>query len=501
MQDLLLGLDIGTSSVKGLIIDQTGRILAQSETPNELISTHIGWAEQDVDRWKQNTIQLIRTCLDDPLVSSHNIRGIGVSGMVPALVLIDSHGQVLRPAIQYNDSRAVQEIQSYREKTGAFSFFYITGANPSVQSIGPKLAWIRHWEPQVWEKTAWIMGSYDYINYFLTGEISVERNWALESGLLDIHLQSWSNTLLSVFDLPETILPPVRSSLEITGKVSLQTAQITGLVPGTPVIAGSADHVAAALAAGITHPGDVLIKFGSSGDMLYCSDHTVFDPRFYIDFHCLPGKYLPNGCMATSGSLLKWFVNEFCQQDRIDAKRQDLDVYQYLDQQAEQIPPGSAGITVLPYFLGAKTPLNDPDARGVFYGMTLSHSRYHLYRAIMESVVYGFRDHFEVLQQLGLPIVRVVASEGGAGSPLWRQIAADVLDTPIEFLQANPGSAYGVAVMAGMALQIFDVEDLMQIQGAREISVPNPAAHWQYQSFYQTYHNLYNQLRPVFQSQ
>ncbi len=281
------------------------------------------------------------------------------------------------------------------------------------------------------------------------------------------------------------------------GHITQEIALSSGLSAGTPVIAGSADHVAAAQAAGITRPGDVLIKFGSSGDILYCTDQAVLDPHFYIDFHCQPGKYLPNGCMATSGSLLKWFVNSFCQQDKLDAAAAKMDVYDYLDRKAEQISPGSDGVIVLPYFLGAKTPLNNPDARGVFYGMTLSHSRYHLYRAVMESVIFGFRDHFEVLKDLDLPIRRVIASEGGARSRLWRQMAADILNYPVEFHPENPGSAYGVAVMAGMSRGWF-AEAGSPDGEASERTLPSLDTQSIYDETYQTYHLLYRQLLPVF---
>lgn len=492
-----LGLDIGTSSVKGLILDANGRVISQSEAPNELLSPHIGWAEQDTRRWEQNILRVINTCLAESAIPAENVLAAGVSGMVPALILLDEDGRVLRPAIQYNDARAVQEIKYYEQVIGAEPFFHITGASLSVQSAGPKIAWIRKHEPEVWQKTANILGSYDYINYFLTGSLSVERNWALESGLMDIRRGEWSAELCKAYEIPPAILPPIRSSLEQTGKINPRAAERSGLAAGTPLIAGSADHVAAAQAAGITEPGDVLIKFGSSGDILYCTDRQVLDPHFYIDYHSMPGKYLPNGCMATSGSLLKWFVNQFCQQDRLEAETAGIDVYEFLDRQAEKIPPGSAGVIVLPYFLGAKTPLNNPAARGVFYGMTLSHNRYHLYRAVMESVIFGFRDHFQVLDQLHLPIRRVVASEGGARSRLWRQMAADILNQPIEFQQENPGSAFGAAVMAGMSRGYFSGNSL-PAGAVLETTFPQPAARVEYEQVYQTYLQLYRQLLPVF---
>ncbi len=240
-------------------------------------------------------------------------------------------------------------------------------------------------------------------------------------------------------------------------------------------MAGSADHVAAALAAGIMNNGDLLVKLGSAGDILTSTDHLVLDARLFIDFHDIPGKYLLNGCMATSGSLLKWYVQQFCQADTIPIEARDLDLYTWLDHQAELIPAGSDGVVVLPYFLGEKTPIFDPQARGVIFGLTLFHTRYHIYRAILEAVAFGFRHHVEVLQSRGVQIQRVVVSEGGARSSLWRQILADVLGTPVSYLAENPGAALAVAFVAGVGAGIYTDWDLIGTFCRLEsVTAPNP---------------------------
>lgn len=501
MGDLILGLDIGTSSVKCLLIDTKGSITTQAELPNQPQTPKIGWAEQATHVWQENVISSIRRCAQDARINPEQVSAIGVSGMVPALVILDEAGNVLRPAIQYNDARARREIEEFTEQIGPDRFFRLTGASLSAQSIGPKWVWLQRHEPDVCKKAATLMGSYDWLNFILTGERRVEQNWALESGLYELCTRKWSGEMLETFEIETDLLPPILQPTDLHGRLRPQIAEQCGLRPGIPVVGGSADHVAAALAAGINHAGDVLIKFGSSGDILYCSDEEVADQRLYLDYHNIPGKYLPNGCMATSGSLLKWVVEQFCEADSENAARQGVNHFDYLNELASTIEPGSDGVIVLPYFLGAKTPLNNPQARGVIYGLTLTHNRHHIYRAVLEAVTYGFRHHIEVLRSLGLPIRRIVASEGGARSPLWRQIAADVLKIPVQFLKDNPGSAYGAAIVAGMGAGLIQSWDVVE-QNSRwgQEMQPDENAASAYDASYGIYREIYADLRETFRS-
>ncbi|MCJ7625625.1 MAG: FGGY-family carbohydrate kinase [Anaerolineaceae bacterium] len=500
MKDLILGIDIGTSSVKACVIDTTGGIVAQASHKHDLISRRLGWAEESASEWWQNTIRAIHDCLSHPEVQPQNIRSIGTTGMVPALVLLDSHGQVLRATIQQNDARAVDEITEFESAIGSEAFFQITGASLSQQSIGPKLVWLRRNEPDIWGKVSTVMGSYDYIGFCLTGELGIESNWALESGLYDINAGHWSQDLLDAFGIDRRILPAIKNPTQITGTVTSDAAAASGLLEGTPVAAGSADHVAAALAAGINKQGDLLVKFGSAGDILYCADKLVLEPRLYIDYHDIPGKFLLNGCMATSGSLLKWYVEQFCQADHEPAQREGAgSIYEYLDGKASQIPPGSQGVTVLPYFLGEKTPILDAHARGVFFGLTLLHNRYHLYRGVLEAVAFGFKHHVQVIIAHGLKINRITASEGGARSSLWRQITADVLGQPVSYIKNNPGASLAAAFVAGIGVGAFDgwgdIERFIEEGG---ITYPNPEANQTYEKRFEVYRTLYENTKELF---
>jgi xylulokinase len=487
----VLGIDIGTTGVKGLLIGPGGERVAEAMAAHDLRSPYPGWAEEDPAEWWQGVQMVCRQLLHkrDP----REIVAVGCSGMVPALVLLDEAGQVLRPSIQQNDARAVEEIEQLRRELDQERLFAITGGYTNQQHVGPRLMWVQRHEPEVWRRTRWVMGSYDYIVYRLTGQRSLEINWAVESGLFNIHRREWDTDLLRASGLHPELFPPVRFPTEVVGEVTPAAAEETGLAPGTPVIAGSADHVASALAAGLRENGDLLIKFGGAGDILYCLDRLETHPQLYIDYHDIPGRYLLNGCMAASGSLVKWFVTE------VLGWEASGESYRRLDEAAARVPPASEGLIVLPYFLGEKTPIFDAQARGIFFGLTLSHGRGHMFRAILEAVIYGFQHHVEVLTARGYTIRRVVATDGGVRSGLWRQIAADVLGLPITSFPEHPGSALGVAFVAGMAVGLFrDWAEIEAFAGQALRNEPDPKAHARYQEAYRLYRQLYEALKPLF---
>ena len=267
---------------------------------------------------------------------------------------------------------------------------------------------------------------------------------------------------------------------------------LLGLPDGIPVIAGSADHVASTLSAGITKPGDLLIKFGGAGDILYCVDEIRTNPKLFFDYHVVPEHYLINGCMAASGSLVKWFVKDIINEDRPE-------IFRELDQEAMKVPAGSQGLVILPYFLGEKTPILDPEARGVMVGLTLSHTKAHIFRAILESVIYGFRHHIEILQEMGYEPVRIMATNGGAKSKFWCQIAADVLGQRITSYKNHPGSSLGAAFLAGMQAGLFkDWENIQKCLPPSQVYEPDAENVKVYNKTYKVYRELYPKLQTVF---
>jgi len=481
---MIVGIDVGTTSVKGLLLDENAQIVKTAEVPHQLFSNYPGFAEEDPEAWWKGAKAAIEMLFRGANLKA--VHAIGIAGMVPALV-ITRHGRPLRYSIQQNDARAVEEIMIFKRRFGDEWLFNKTGATWNQQVLPPKLLWLLKHEPDVLEQADWICGSYEYVAFQLTGVRYSEINWALESGMYDFRHRAWIPELLEFLGVSQELFAPIRFPYEVIGEVTNKAAQDTGLPAGTPVIAGSADHIAAALAAGLLAPGEALLKFGAAGDFLYVSADFAPIPELFIDFHDVPGLYVLNGCMATSGSLLRWFRDQF----RLGVNFADL------DREAEKISPGADGLVVLPYFLGEKTPIHDPQARGTVLGLTLSHTPAHLYRALLEGVAYAFRHHVEVLENKGYKIERIFVADGGARSPLWRKITASVLNRPVEYLaQSERGSCYGVAFLAGVAVRLWDIQDLSR----RVVSITDPEREWAliYQELYQIYRTTYSRLQDLY---
>jgi xylulokinase len=489
MRSFFLGIDIGTTSTKVALIDSMGNILADASRPSILTSARATWAEEDPEQWWQNVCALTPEVISKARIRPVEISAVGASGMVPALILLDAKGQLLRPAIQQNDARAVNEIAEQRRQTDESEILARTGSAITQQSIGPKLAWLRRHEADVIRQAAHLMGSYDYVVYRLTGQFSIERNWALESGLFDLEREDWDDTLLQLASIDRSLLGRINWPADIAGKLNDNAAHQTGLPAGIPVVAGSADHIASAFSAGMRQEGDLLVKLGGAGDILFSLDRAETDPRLFLDYHVIPGKFLINGCMASSGSLIRWFRDEFAT---------DLD-YAQLDDQAAPLPAGSEGLVLLPYFLGEKTPLNDPNARGTLVGLTLSHTRAHLYRAILEGIAFGFKHHLEVLAEHKHNPKRVRITNGGAHSVLWPQITADVLGLQLEQIAHHPGSSLGAAFLAGKGVGAFndwsEIEAFIQISSVIKPDLDN---HERYRTLFKIYREVYEDLKATY---
>jgi xylulokinase len=480
----VLGIDVGTTALKAIALEREKGIVAQAEMTHELLSPQAGWAEEDPERWWTTTVESIRQLLK--VIPAESIEAVGVSGMVPAMVVLDASGDPLRLSIQQNDVRAHIEVDELRADVDLKEFLSITGCMPNQQSIDTKWRWLQRHEPKVVERAAHVCGSYDFIVYRLTGHYSLEENWAAESGFYDVVQHRWHPPYLEHANMAPDLLPPVHQPIETVAGVSDKVARMTGLLSGTPVVAGSADHVAAALGSGLTQNGDILLKFGGAGDILYCDSRPDPDPHFYFDYHDVPGLTLINGCMASSGSLVKWFSNTLAN----GMSPQDLDV------EAQAIEPGAGGIIALPYFLGEKTPIFDPSARGVFAGLMLHHTRAHLYRAILEAVCYGFAHHLELLREAGRPIRRVVAADGGSRSALWMQIAADIVNLPVQVVAGEAASALGVAYVAAMGAGMFtDWSDITRFISQGPIYHPQSVVVPRYRKGFTLYRELYTRLQ------
>lgn len=487
----ILGIDVGTTSVKVILISSNGTIVAESTQQHDLISIHPNWAEESADIWWRNSLAGIKDIGDKHIDKLKQICCIGCSGMVPAIVMLDENGRPVRNSIQQNDARAMEQIHMLSQAIDQDDLYRCTGGKTNQQHILPRILWVKENEPEIWDRVHTIMGSYDYIAFRLSGVKSLEINWAVESGAFDIHNRRWLSDQLEQFGISTSLFPPVNDSMSIIGTTLPCYEREYGLPGGIPVIAGSADHVASTLAAGITSEGDLLIKFGGAGDILYCTEELRTNPNLFIDFHDVPGKFLINGCMAASGSLVKWFTKDIL-------GSQNPGILKRLDEDAETLMPAADGLIVLPYFLGEKTPIMDPTARGVIFGLTLSHTKSHIFRAILEAVIYGFRHHIEIIKAMGFVPQRIIATNGGAKSKFWCQIAADVLHSNICAYPSHPGSALGVAFLAGMSVGVFDSwDDIHVFLTDYCIFSPRPESVRIYDNAYGIYRRLYSALHPL----
>jgi xylulokinase len=489
---LTIGLDIGTTSTIGILIDTAGKVLALASRPVDLISRHPGWAEEDPGQWWANVCAIAPELLREARVPGDAVAAVGVTGMLPAVVLLDQAGALLRPSIQQSDGRTTAEVAELAREVDEAAFLKRTGNGVNQQLVAAKLRWIRRHEPEVFARIATVFGSYDYINWRLTAARVVERNWALEAGFIDLATDTLAADLIALGGVAPACVPAPRSASDVIGRVSDAAARATGLAAGTKVVAGCADHVASAFVAGVAGPGDLLIKFGGAGDILLATQSAAPDRRLFLDYHLIPGRFMPNGCMAASGAVLNWIVREWAQHLG-DAPHGRLDVL------AAQTPPGADGLVLLPYFLGEKTPIHDPAARGALVGLGLHHTLGHVWRAALEAVCCGFRHHVEVMIELGYPVQRITASDGGAASAVWMQIAADVLGRPVQLLRGHPGSCLGAAYVAGVgAGAVADWQQMHRFVAAGDIVQPEPSRRAAYDRVYANYRALYERLREYF---
>jgi xylulokinase len=493
LKTTVIGLDIGTTSTISIAVRVPDQILHMASRPVTLASLRPSWAEEDPAQWWSNTCEILRETIAALPDGPQSLAGLCVTGMLPAVVLLDEDGKVLRPSIQQSDGRCGEEVEGLKREIDEAAFLQRTGNGVNQQLVAAKLRWIARHEPDIFSRIATVFGSYDYINWRLTGRRAVEQNWALEAGFTDVASGKIADDLVALAGIPRSAVPDRTVTHEQMGTVTAEAARETGLPEGLPVFGGAADHIASALAAGIASNGDVLLKFGGAGDIVVAADKAMPDARLYLDYHLVPGLFAPNGCMASSGSALNWMAGLLVEGDT------DERPHVVLDRLAGEVAAGSDGVLCLPYFLGEKTPIHDPLARGTYIGLSLGNTKGHIWRALLEGVAYGFRHHIDVLADMGHAPRRFFASDGGTKSRVWMQIMADVIGAPVQLLDNPYGSSVGAAWVAamgtGLATEWAGISSLAT-QGA--LIQPNPANREVYDNGYARYRAAYVALKPVF---
>ena len=488
-----LGIDTSTTSSKALIIDQMGKVIAVASSPHSLQTPKPMWSEQNPDEWWEAVSTCIKTSLEKAGIKGEGIAAIGLTGQMHGLVLLDEAGNVLRPAILWNDQRTQSQCDEIHQRFGKEKFIQKTGNVALTGFTAPKILWVKENEPEVFARARHILLPKDFVRYKLTNEYAMDKADGSGTVLFDLRARDWSDDVLAALEIPRSWMPQTFEGSEFTGYVTEAAAALTGLKAGTPVAAGGGDQEAGAVGMGAVETGVVALTVGTSGVVFATTPSALIEPngRLHAFCHAAPGMWHFMGVMLSAAGSLQWYRDTLAPEMSFDD----------LVKEAEAVPAGSEGLLFLPYLSGERTPHPDPLARGAFIGLTIRHSRAHMTRAVLEGVSFGLKDSFTLIQNAGLgKITQIRASGGGTKSPLWRQILASVLNAELVTVNTTEGGAYGAALLAGVGAGAWkDVasacEACIKITGSTQ---PVPEQVKIYQKAYLIYQELYPELKDSF---
>jgi xylulokinase len=492
-----LGIDVGTGGTRALIIDEGGRVVASAtEEHRAFASPQIGWAEQDPRDWWRACTVAVPKALAQGNLRGDQISCVGLSGQMHGAVLLDEQAQVVRPALIWCDVRTEKQSRELTDKIGAARLIQLT-CNPALTNFTlTKCLWVRENEPENWSRVRSLMLPKDYVRFELTGERATDVADASGTLLLDVAHRRWSKEMLDAVQMDESLLPALFESPEICGRISAAGAAATGLKVGTPVVAGAGDQAAGSTGIGVVSPGTVSATIGTSGVVLAATDGPALDPggRLHTFCHAVPGRWMVMGVTQAAGLSLRWFRDQF----GMGANGQ-VESYDQLNAEAAKVPAGCDGLLWAPYLMGERTPHLDPTARGVLVGLTASHTRAHVIRAILEGVAFSLRDTFTIFQEIKVPVKTIRLGGGGARSALWRQIQADVYGKRVEIVEAEEGAAYGAAILAGVGAKAWSSVDaacdaVVRVKGSTD---PNSADLPVMEKEYAAYRRIYPAMKSI----
>ncbi len=489
-----LGIDISTTSSKALLMDDRGKVVAVASSPHTLQTPKLLWVEQNPLEWWEAVIACIQAVAKQTGFTRKDIAAIGLTGQMHGLVLLDESGQVLRPAILWNDQRTQSQCDDIHRRVGRERFIQITGNLALTGFTAPKILWVAQNEPEVYARVRHVLLPKDYIRYRLSGEYAMDKADGSGTVLFDLRKRTWSSEVLEALEIEPAWMPPTFEGQEITGSVNAEAAAATGLVVGTPIVAGAGDQAAQAVGVGAVESGLVALTIGTSGVVFASTPLALVEPegRLHAFCHAAPGMWHLMGVMLSAAGSLQWYRDALAPGISFDD----------LLKEADNIPVGSEGLQYLPYLSGERTPYADPLARGAFIGLTLRHRRGHLTRAVLEGVSFGLKDIFILIQHAGLgEINQVRASGGGIKSALWRQILASVLETELVTVNAVEGAAYGAALLAGVGVGVWpDVATACrQVIKVVDTTKPDESQAIIYRKMYPLFRELYPALKTSFQ--
>ncbi|MCA9434913.1 MAG: xylulokinase [Candidatus Omnitrophica bacterium] len=498
----LLGIDVGTSGTKTILVDLKGKVIASAAESYPLLTPKPGWTEQDPEDWWRATKKTIRKVLKVSGVNAKSIKGIGFSGQMHGSVFLNRDHEVVRPCLLWNDNRTAEVCEEVTRHIGQKALHKAV-SNPCLTGFTlPKVVWLKKHEPRSFEKVRHVILPKDYVRFRLTGEILTEVSDAAGTLMFDVRNNNWSGTILDGLGIPREFLPEVRGSQEVCGTITRMVAKETGLAEGTPCVGGAADQPAGAVGTGVVNHGQVMCSLGTSGVVFAATGAPQVDPkeRLHTFNHAVPDTWYLMGCMLSAGGSLAWYRDHFADSERREARKRKIDVYEILMEKAARAPIGSEGLFFLPYLTGERSPHKDPYARGAFVGLSVRSTPDHLIRSIVEGVTFGLRDCLEVVRQQKVNVSEVRATGGGARSPFWRQVLADVLQAPIAILESEEGGAMGGAILASVGSGEYkDVQQacskMLKVKSRVKPRKKNVAA---YEPYYEAFTTLYPTLKRSF---
>jgi xylulokinase len=493
-EPLFLGLDVGTSGVKAILVASSGAVVAGATTPLAMATPRPGWAEQDPAAWWDATLSSIRALRRQR--PDATIAAVGISGQMHSSVFLDRKGEVIRPALLWCDGRTTAECAEITEKVGGEERLRDLACNPALEGFTlPKVLWLRRHEPDAFARLATVLLPKDYIRYRLTGVLATEPSDASATLMYDTARLRWSDEILSAVGLTTSIVPDVGGSAEVLGCVTAEAASVSTIPAGTPVVGGGADNACGAAGVGVITPGEAVSSWGTSGTVLAPMSEPQVDPRLraHTFCHVVPDTWYMMGVVLSAGGAFGWYREQFARElaDPADAAKQ-------LDREAASVERGAGGVTFLPYLQGERTPHRDASARGALLGLSLAHTRAHVTRAVLEGVCFALRDSLTILQELGLSPSHLLLTGGGARSPFLRQLQAEVFGLPVSTVNREEGPAYGAALLAAVGAGAFgSMADAVRATLTRATPQhPDRQAHLEYGEPYRRYRASYHAARP-----
>lgn len=498
----LIGIDIGTSGVKTIVVNENGDLISQAFEETRLYTPRPNWVEQDPQDWWLAVIKTVRKALANGGMSVDSIVGLGLSGQMHSSVFLDENNEVLRPSILWCDTRTTKQCGWITEMVGEDDLVRWV-SNPALEGFtAPKLIWVRENEPQVYKRIKHVLLPKDYIRFRMTGELAMEVSDAAGTLLCDVRERKWSDAMMDIIGVPNDFMPPIVESIDVCGYITKTVAEETGLKAGTPVVGGGADNTCGAVGAGIVRSGRILSSVGTSGVVFAHTDDIHVDPemRLHTFCHSVPDKWYLMGVTLFAGGAFQWLRNTLGGVEVSAGKILDKDPYELFTEQASRAPVGCQGLIFLPYLMGERTPHKDANARGAFVGLTGRHGRADMIRSVMEGVTFAMKDSIEIMRALGLSITEVRSTGGGARSELWRQMQADIFGGEVVTVNVEEGPAFGAAILAGVGAGLYDTveEATDQLVSVKSRIEPDKDSVLQYEDYYQIFKSMYPALKPSF---